>query len=83
MDDELHNLINQGLVSYHDALAALKAAKLALDKRFYPWLRDVENLANGEFNSANAPKQSEPKPDLLVEKTEPAKPEPANTEGAK
>lgn len=73
-DDELDNLIHQGLVTYHDALAALKAKGIALDKRFYPWLRDVENLATGEFNSKNAPKPAEAKPELLVEKPA-AKPE--------
>lgn len=81
-DDELQNLIHQGLVSYHDALVALKDAGVVLDKRVYPWLREVENAATGEFNSANARKPAEVKPDVLAEK--PAAPvKTDNSEGAK
>lgn len=87
-DDELHSLINDGLVDYKSAIAALKAEGLALDKRFYPWLRDVENLATGEFDKEPPAPAPAPAPELLSEKAEEtvtAQPvtEPDNAEGAK
>lgn len=86
-DDELHSLINDGLVAHKDAVAALKKAKLELDKRFYPWLRDIENMATGEFDK-EPPAAPAVKPELLSEKAEEtvtAQPvtEPDNAEGAK
>jgi hypothetical protein len=87
MDDELHQLVLEGQVSFKDAIQALKDAKLALDKRFYPWLQFVENAATGEFNKFPAAKVD--KPDLLSKKAEGQvlgeafKPEPeTNPEGA-
>lgn len=85
LDDELHNLINDGLLTYKDAIKALKDAGLKLDKRFYPWLNDVENKATGQFDKP-APEKPEPKPDLLspeAEKAVTASAKPDNTEGVK
>lgn len=68
MDDELDQLIREGLVTYKGALNALKDAGLELDKRYYPWLRDIENWANGEFDKL--PKPVEDKPELLSKEDE-------------
>jgi hypothetical protein len=66
LDDELNNLIHQGLVSYKSAISALENEGIALDKRFYPWLRDVENWATGEFD-LDGPAKEEAKPEVLSE----------------
>lgn len=66
LDDELHALIHEGLVSYKQALKALKDAGLALDKRFYPWLLDIENRVNGEFEPPAEPVEA--KPELVSKK---------------
>lgn len=95
MDDELHQLVLEGRVSLKDAVKALKNAGIALDKRFYPWLRLVENKATGEFdqNQDAKPSVPGPAPDLLSEEAEqklaaepdpiPEAVQPANPEGAK
>lgn len=92
MDDELHQLVLEGQVSFKDAIQALRDAGLELDKRFYPWLRYVENLVTGEFDQEPVAKANVPQsePDLLSAKAEKAvkgadtpKPEPkTNPEGA-
>jgi|ERR1700722_9006200 len=69
MDDELHQLVLEGQVSFKDAIQALKDAKLALDKRFYPWLSVVENLATGEFDKEPPAAEAE-QPKLLSEQAE-------------
>lgn len=93
MDDELHQLVLEGQVSFKDAIKALKDKGIELDKRFYPWLRDVENWATGEFDKTPVAVKPAPKPDLLSASAEKAVeniPDPApevapetNSEGAK
>ena len=71
MDDELHQLVLEGQVSYKDAVKALKEAGLELDKRFYPWLQYVENLVTGEFDKEPAITVSEnEQPKLLSKEAE-------------
>jgi hypothetical protein len=70
MDDELHQLVLEGQVSFKDAIKALKDAGQALDKSVYPWLQYVENWATGEFDKEPASAKPAAKPDLLSAKAE-------------
>jgi hypothetical protein len=63
LDDQLHFLIHEGQVDYAQAVDALKTAGLALDKRFYPWLKDIEK-ADGALDPASAPAKKAPKPEI-------------------
>lgn len=65
LDDQLHSLIHDGQVTYKQAVEALQAAKLELDKRFYPWLQDIEELKDGSLN-VDKPVKPEPKPEIVA-----------------
>lgn len=77
LDDQLHFLIHEGQIDYAQAVDALKTAGLALDKRFYPWLRDIEKV-DGTLDPAKASVKEEPKPEIAdLPDPVPAKPVPA------
>lgn len=89
-DDALHALIHEGQLTYKQAIKALRDAKIDLDKRFYPWLRDVENLSNGEFEPPKDTPKDTPDlakiPDSVTPGKQAASAKPASTvksEGAK
>lgn len=92
LDDELHALIGQGILTFKNAVKALKDAGIKLDTRFYPWLKELIDPKSGEVNEVAPEPPAESSPvvdegdlnyDLRKSKVEgPPEDVPASADGA-